>query len=549
MRVLRISMLLASLIFTNGARAIPTEGHQIMVSGPSPWAIEAARRVSAKGGNVVDAAVAVALTLSVTSPYYAALGGGGFALVKMKDSVEAIDFRETAPAVTGKDYFKDLPQYSSITGGHAVAVPGIPAGLWALHQKYGKLKWTALFDQALELAVKGFPVSGEWVSRTDDEKGRFNDVGRAALFHKNVVSYRPGEILKQPELAKALREFKDKNIKGFYAGPVAADIVKTVAAADGRMTLDDLKNYKVRWLAPLTVDFEGYKVYLMPPPSSGGVVIATALALMEKLKLKDKALLSVDELHLLAEIEARAFRGRSLLGDPDFHKNPVLSLTSSSYVDELAKSVNAKKSVALAPLEEKSVHEKTETTHFSIMDSEGHAIAMTITLNGAYGSGLLTERYHIALNDEMDDFTTQPGTANMYGLVQGDANSVQAGKRPLSSMSPTLVEQNGKIVMSLGSPGGPRIISGVLQVLYRTLAQKMDVDKAVQAPRIHHQFLPNKLYMEPQRFSPEVISALRERKHVVEETGGGKVYVVRLRADGILEGAFDSRGEGAAGGI
>jgi len=530
------------------AGAIPVQGHRILYSGPSALAIPAMKRVTEQGGNVVDSAIAVLLALSVTSPYYAALGGGGFALIKMKGEVDALDFRETAPASAGRDYFKDVPPEASITGGRAVGVPGVPAGLWALHQKYGKLSWTQLFETALALAENGFAVSGEWVEETQSEKGRFNAAGEKTFFKKGGVSYRPGEILKQPKLAVALREFRNRNVRAFYSGPIAQDIVRTVQEGKGTMTLEDLRAYKVRWLKPMVTEFEGHKIYMMPPPSSGGVVLTTALALMEKLKLKEKGLLSVDELHLLAEIQKRAYRGRALLGDPDFTQNPVGMLTSAEYIEEMAKSIHPRKSRDLKPLAE-AKQEKPETTHFSIMDASGNAIALTLTLNGGYGSGLVTSKYGIALNNEMDDFTTKPGTPNMYGLIQGEANAVQGGKRPLSSMSPTLVEKNGEIVMSLGSPGGPRIISGVLQVLYRVLAQNMDIDLAIQTPRVHHQFLPNKLFLEPKRLSPEVLQSLRDRKHVVEESWMGKVYVVHRRADGLLEAAFDSRGEGAAGGI
>lgn len=541
--------ILLILTVHTAAFAVPAEGHHIMISGPSHYAVEAGHKVAEMGGNVVDVAVAVALTLAVTSPYYAALGGGGFAVVKMNDGVQALDFRETAPAKTSKTYYKDLPKDASITGGHAVAVPGVAAGLVALHQKYGKLKWEKLFDQAITLAKRGFEVSGEWIRNTDNEKARFNDAGRTAFFKAHKSSYLPGEVLRQPELARALELFKTKKLKGFYEGPVAQDLVSTVQAEGGEMTLEDLKAYKVRWLTPLVTDFEGYKIYLMPPPSSGGVIIYQALKLMDALKLKTKAQLSVDELHLLAEIESRAFRGRSLLGDPDFHKNPITYLTSTKYLDEMANSIKPSKSAQIKALDEKESREGTETTHVSIMDSQGHAIALTVTLNGFYGSAVVSKKFHIALNDEMDDFTTHPGEANMYGLTQGAGNDVEPGKRPLSSMSPTLVERDGKIIMSAGAPGGPRIITAVLQTLYRVLARNMNVDQAVQFPRVHHQFSPNKLYVDKNRFSPEVLTALKERGHNIEEAASmGKAYAVRLRPDGILEGAFDARGEGASGG-
>ncbi|MGE0528253.1 MAG: gamma-glutamyltransferase [Bdellovibrionales bacterium] len=532
------------------ARAIPVQGHKILISAPNAYAVEVGRKIASKGGNVVDVAVAVGLSLAVTAPYYAALGGGGFALVKMDGEVEALDFREMAPKATSPSYYLKLPKDASITGGHAVGVPGFPAGLWALHKKYGKLKWSQLFTEPIAMAAKGFAVSGEWVQKTTQEAKRFNTAGKETFLKDGAGPYRPGEILRQKGLHKALLELRSQNIKGFYQGRVAEDIVNAVQGAGGKMALEDLNAYKVRWLKPLTTRYEGHTIYLMPPPSSGGVVILSALDLIEKIKLKEVPAFSVDELHLLAEVEARAFRGRELLGDPDFHDNPVRFLTSASYLEDLQRTIHRKKTVALKPLDPKTIAtESTETTHYSILDDQGHAVALTVTLNGSYGSGVVTPRYGIALNNEMDDFTTRPGEANMYGLVQGEGNEVEPGKRPLSSMSPTLVERDGKMVMTLGAPGGPRIITSVMQTLYRILGRGTDIDVAIQAPRVHHQFQPQILFVDRERFSPETLQGLKSRGHTIREGWMGKVYVVRLRPDGILEAAFDSRGEGAAGGI
>ena len=547
-------VLIASLLFLNSnAYAVPAEGHELLIAAPSPYAVEVGRKIAARGGNVVDVAVAVGLTLSVTSPYYAALGGGGFALVKMNGVADAIDFRETAVKATSPDYFTKSGKDASITGGRAVATPGFAAGLWAIHQKYGKLKWADLFADPLILAQKGFAVSGEWVTRTRDERDRFTKPGLGVFFKKGVA-LKPGDTLVQPGLAKALATFKLKGMKGFYEGEVAQDIVEAVTAAGGEMTLADMKDYKVRWLSPLTTDYEGYKVYLMPPPSSGGVVIATALKLIEKMNVKEKRERSVDEYHLLGAIQSRAFRGRLLLGDPDFTKNPIEFLTSDAYVTDMAKSINRVRATpppALTTEEVKAmpIPEHDETTHFSVMDAGGHAVALTVTLNGAYGSGVVSPRFGIALNDEMDDFTTHVGEGNMFGLIQGRANDVRPGKRPLSSMSPTLVEKHGKLVAAIGAPGGPRIISGVLQGLYRLLARGMDADLAIQTPRVHHQFLPDILYIDRSRLAAETIDGLKARGHELKEGSQGKVYIVHAKDDGTLEAGFDSRGEGAVGGI
>ncbi|MGE0762407.1 MAG: gamma-glutamyltransferase [Bdellovibrionales bacterium] len=531
------------------AWAVPSEGHQMVAAGPSPAMIEAVRDIASADGNVIDAAVASALTLAVTSPYYAALGGGGFALIKVGDKVEALDFRETAPAATNPQFYADKPASASLKGGAAIGVPGLPAGLWALHKKYGKLPWKRLFHVPLKFAQEGFWVSGEWARLTREEKENFNDAGRKFFFKHAGVPYKAGERLKQIALAQALIELRNKGEVGFYRGAIASDLIKTVGNTGGVMTMDDLKNYRVRWLEPLSMEFQGHKIFLMPPPSSGGLVLKTALALSEKLHLEKSKTLSVEELHLIGQILSRSFRGRALLGDPDFHKNPLEQLSTPAYLNELAGSIRRDKATTVSALKDAPLPESTQTTHFSIVDKNGKAVAFTVTLNGNYGSRVVTERFGIALNNEMDDFTTHPGQANQFGLIQGQGNVVQAGKRPLSSMSPTLVEKNGRVVLALGSPGGPRIISAVYQALYRHLVSGLNIDEAIQLGRVHHQFMPNKLFLDEKRFSPETLAALQARGHVLEAGYVGKVYMVRVSEDGNLEAAYDSRGEGSAGGL
>lgn len=543
-----------TLISVTGAQAVPAEGQKMMVAGPSPLSADIVRDISSKGGNVIDATVAVGLALAVTTPYYAGLGGGGFALVKVKDKpVEVIDFREVAPKASTPTMYSEDKSKSSVDGGLAVGVPGVPAGLWDLHKKYGKLPWKTLVQPALKLAREGFLVSGEWVENTSENYERFSAGGKAVFF-KNGKPLVPGDRLKQPKLAKALELLAAKGAKGFYEGAVAADIAKSVQASGGIITTEDMKNYKTRWLKPIQTQFLGFTIHLMPPPSSGGVVIKSALALTEKLKVTEKPPLSIDELHGLSEVLKMSFRGRDQLGDPDFAKNPIAQLTSEQYLQTLASQFKWNRASMLEPIKESDPllaqpEESAETTHFSILDQTGNSVALTVTLNGDYGSGVVSSDFGIALNNEMDDFTTNPGQPNMFGLIQGKANEVAPGKRPLSSMSPTLVEKDGQIVMSLGSPGGPRIISSVFQVLYRVLSSKFDIDQAIQAPRVHHQFQPPMVFTDAKKLSPDVILALRARGHKVEEIRNvAKVYGVRKNEKGWLEAAFDSRGEGGAGG-
>jgi gamma-glutamyltranspeptidase/glutathione hydrolase len=529
--------------------AVPVEGHKMMYAGPSPYAAEIARSISLKGGNVVDASVAIALSLAVTHPYYASFGGGGFALIKMQGKVRALDFRETAPAQATPELFTGQDRRASIDGGLAVGTPGVVAGLWTLHHEYGKLKWNQLFETALNQANHGFRVSGEWVKNTTESKERLSGAGRKIFFKAQKGELKPGELLLQPELAKLLALIKAKGPAAFYEGPVAQDLVQTVAESHGILSLGDLKKYKTRWLEPLIAEFAGHKIFLMPPPSSGGVVIAQALHLIEKLNVRNKAELSSEEYHLLGEIMKLSYRGRATLGDPDFAKNPIGQLLGEPYLNAMAALIKPDTSINVEKLPELNL-EKEETTHFVVADADGvgDAVTLTVTLNGDYGSGLVSPKFGIALNNQMDDFTTHLGQPNMFGLIQGAANQVRAGARPLSSMSPTLVEKEGRLVLALGAPGGPRIISGVLQVLYRFLSRGNNIDWAIQAPRVHHQFLPDKLFMDRQRFSPEVIAGLKARGHILEEGSTAKVYGVSLSSAGILSAAFDSRGEGAAGG-
>lgn len=528
--------------------ALPAAGKNLIISGPHPEAVAAGLEIADQGGNLVDVAVATALALTVTGPNYSSFGGGGFALIRMKGDTFVLDFRETAPAATDEKTY--LPEGKSSTdGGLAVATPGIPAGLVALHEKFGKLPWKNLFTPALRLSRDGFRVTRKWVDVVAEEKSRFNDSAKK-IFLNNGKDYAASEIHRQPALAKALLLFRSLKGEGFYHGEVAKDLVATVRKHGGLLTEKDLANYKVRWLKPVETDFMGHKIYMMPPPSSSGVVIKTALALVEQLKPQEKPALGIDESHLLAEILSRAFRYRTLLGDPDFHKNPLEQIFTPQNLAELGAGIKMQKATALAPLPDDSIpgKESRETTHFSILSRDGDAIAMTVTLNGNFGSGLASEQFGITLNNEMDDFTTRPGTPNMYGLIQGRANRVEAGKRPLSSMSPTLVEKNGKVMMALGAPGGPRIITAVFNTLYRVLASGWNIDDAIQAPRIHHQFRPNSIFLDDRRFAPEVIEGLRKKGHDVKTGGQGLAYGVLFDPKNQrLEGAFDARGEGAVG--
>jgi len=547
-KVCVLSFLLMSYFYSI-CGAIPFKGSQILISAPSHYATEVGVKIAKKGGNYIDVAISVALTLAVTSPYFASLGGGGFALIKNNSNIEALDFRETAPKSTDQTFYEKRPKDSSIKGGAAVGVPGIPAGLWSLHKKYGKLPWKVLFEEPLKLAKSGFTVSGEWVDYAETMKSIFDEGGIKHILKADKSVLMPGELFKQIELSKALILYRDQNINGFYTGKVAQDIVTSVKKSGGVLSLDDLSNYKVRWLTPLIEQFRGYTIYLMPPPSSGGIVIQSALEMVNRVELDKYQTFSVNEFHLLGEILSRSFKGRTFLGDPDFVKNPTDQLLSKDYLDSMAKSIDLKKSIELEGLSPLS-KESHETTHFVVMDKLGNTVSMTITLNGRYGSGVVTDQYGIALNNEMDDFTTRPKEPNSYGLIQGTSNLVEPGKRPLSSMSPTIVTKGSETLLALGAPGGPTIISGVFQVLYRVLVSGMDIDQAIQAPRVHHQYKPHRLLLDRNRFVPESIKGLQDKGHKIEFADAiARVSgIKRAPETGILEGSFDSRGEGSSAG-
>lgn len=559
------------------ALALPFKTKEFAVASPSPYSASAANEIAAAGGNVFDQAVGVALAMAVTHPYYASLGGGGFAVLRKQNkeaaaTFDVIDFREVAPGKASRETFVEKGPTAATDGGLASGVPGVPAGLFEVHRKYGKIAWKKLFAPALRLAEKGFPVSGEWASVTKSNYESFNGAGKKAFGRlvkdktkaekDRYEPLEPGDILKQPKLAAALRLLRDQGVTAFYKGAIGADIVKTIGETGGVMTIDDLKKYSAVWRTPLRRTWRGYDLALMPAPSSGGVIIAQGLELLDRIESKQgtPASLSSQEAHVWGETLKLAFAPRGQMGDP-MGTSSMTDLTTRllqpARLDRLAalvqvdKAINVKTSTSpdLKDVTEPvAPKEKTETTHFSLADRDGNAVAWTTTLNGTYGSGMVSENYGIALNDEMDDFATQPGRPNQYGLMQGAANEVAPGKRPLSSMSPTIVEKDGVFVAAVGAPGGPRIPSAVFQVIVRTLTQNGNAEDAVSQPRVHHQFLPDTLVYDGKRFAPDVIAKLKSFGHETQESWVAKVYLVKRTADGYLEAAADPRGEAASGG-
>ena len=553
MNLHKIILFYLILLLSKTVLAVPSTSQKVMISSESLGAISAGQAIAKLGGNVVDIAVASALAMSVELPQSASLGGGGFALIKIGAQVDVLDYREIAPGATSPDFYKTKPKTASIDGVYAIGVPGVVAGLYALHKKHGRLKWKKLFKPALRMAKKGFLVSTEMHQIIKANAPRFSPAGRALLMNKKQAK-KPGDIIRYKGMHTALKKIRRQGQRGFYEGSIAKDIINTIKALGGIMTLEDLLNYKVRWLKPVTLDFKGHKVYSMPLPSTGGIVLASALRLSEMLNIDRHSPLSSMEAHLMAEILARSFRGRSLLGDPDFFKdNPLQMLLSDKYLKDLSKTINFRRTSVLPPLtipkKKTQQKESSQTTHLAVIDHLGNAVSLTTTLNGNFGSGVFSEKFGISLNNEMDDFTTRPGQPNMFGLIQGLGNKVEPGKRPLSSMAPTIVTKDGKAILALGARGGPRIISAVFQVIYRVLVNSFDIDLAVQSPRIHHQFLPHIVFYDPHRISQDVLDNLKKKGHKLKHGSIGKVIAVGRRKDNTLVGTFDSRGVGQAAGL
>jgi gamma-glutamyltranspeptidase / glutathione hydrolase len=510
-----------------------------------------------RGGNAIDAAVAVGFALAVTLPRAGNLGGGGFILIYRADlnRTIAIDYRETAPAATTKDVFLDAngeaDPFKSRYSGLAIGTPGTVAGLELAWRKYGsgKFSFADLIAPAIALARQGLTVD-------DDVADSLPLAAKALASHTSSarIYLRPdgsvpqtGHHIVLDDLAATLEMIAAKGAAGFYSGPVAQKIVEAVNAGGGRMTIDDLANYRAVEREPVRGTYRGYTVVSMPPPSSGGAHIIEILNILEGFPLAAQGLNSSASLHELAEAEKLAYADRAAwLGDPDFIKIPLAGLTSKAYAERLRGLIELDQARPAADIRpgEPQRYESDQTTHFSIVDGDGNAVANTYTLNLPYGSGLVAEGTGVLLNNELDDFAAKPGAANAYGLMGGDANAPGPTKRPLSSMSPTLVFKDGKLLMATGSPGGSTIISTVLQIILNVVDHGLNVAEAENAPRAHDQLWPDELRVE-RGMSPDTIRLLEAMGHqvVLRDAMGSANTIVRT-PDGELEGASDLRQRG-----
>jgi gamma-glutamyltranspeptidase/glutathione hydrolase len=535
-----------------GAADAPRAAAAGAVASAAPLASDAGVEILAAGGNAADAAVAVALALAVVHPQAGNLGGGGFAVVRMGGEVAALDFRETAPAAATHDMFLDATGTprpdASLVGGLAVGVPGSPAGLHELHRRFGRLPWQQVVAPAVRLA-EGFTVTERLATELAAERElltRFS--ATAAVWAPAGSPIGAGSTVRLPRLAASLRDYGARGPSALTSGPAASAIAAAATASGGVLTVQDIGGYRPVWRDPLRFRAFGWDVASMPLPSSGGIILAETCGLLERLRWSTHPAGSPERLHLLAEAWRRAFADRFLLGDPATTLAGPEQLLAAPWLDARAAGIDRERATPSTRVQPWSHArpESTETTHLSVVDGAGDAVAITTTLNGSFGSGVLVPELQILLNNEMDDFATSPGRPNLYGLIQGEANAVGPGKRMLSSMSPT-VAWRGRDVLALGSPGGSRIPTATVQVLLAVLVDGATIRDAVARPRIHHQWQPDELLAE-ESLDGATRVALGERGHrVTLKPRLGEVHAVRRVAEGRVESAPDLRGPGAGG--
>lgn len=528
----------------------PVVGEHGMVATQHRLASEVGADILAAGGNAVDAAVAVGFSLAVVLPRAGNLGGGGFMMVHLADKNEtiALDYREMAPAAAHRDLFLDAEGNVDKTKArfsHAAAgVPGTVAGLLEAHRKHGKLSLKKVLMPAIKQADQGFLVTQDLSDKLANYKHlKKNPETLKAYYKKGGEAYRAGERLRLKDLAWSLKQILKHGEDGFYKGAVADKIVAEMERHDGLITHQDLANYRVVTRAAVTGDYRGYQVTSMPPPSSGGVHIIQMLNMLESFPLAEYGAGSAQSIHVQVEAMKRAYADRSIyLGDPDYVDVPVEKLIDKAYAKRLVSDFNTQITTASSAIKAgaKLADESRDTTHYSIVDADGNVVSNTYTLNFSFGSGITVAGTGILLNNEMDDFSAKPGVPNGYGLIGAEANQIEAKKRPLSSMTPTIVFKDGKPVLVTGSPGGSRIITTVLQVLVNVIDHKMNVADAVSAPRFHHQWQPDILFLEP-GFSPDTIELLKQKQHMVKVVSTmGSAQSIAIH-DGVSYGAADPR--------
>ncbi|MEE2670801.1 MAG: gamma-glutamyltransferase [Bdellovibrionota bacterium] len=553
----------AELLPNKSRSQYEARGNQYMISTQGEATTKAAKFVFDKGGNIYDAAVAASFAISVERPHSTGLGGGGFMVIHhAKDAMnEAFDFREMAPKAAHSKMFLDKSGKQvterSLTGGLASGTPGLVAGVLEVHKKYGKLDLATVMEPAIELAEKGFPVYpalAEAIKAKADKLCQFR-ASKKIFLKKNCEGLNAGELLVQTDLANTLKTIAKKKRDGFYKGEVAKKIVASQKRNGGLMTLSDLKNYLVKKRTPVEGTYKGYKIVSMPPPSSGGTHVIQILNILEGFDIKALGAQSAEAIHLTSSAMQIAFADRAeYMGDSDFKKVPVSTLVSKEYAKKLRERITLDKALSSKdfPIPFKELMpESDHTTHFTIMDGQGNIVTSTQTINGWFGSSVVAEGTGIVMNNEMDDFASHVGGVNLFGAVGGKNNLVEPRKRPLSSMSPTIVfDKEGKPFMALGTPSGTRILTCVMQTVLNVLEHDMPLWEAVAATRYHHQWSPEEIRIGPPYFSTEVEEKLKAMGHKINHKSlGCKIQAIQKQKDGTLLGVSDPREEGMSFGI
>lgn len=534
----------------------PVRAKHGIVASTNQLASQVGVDVMKRGGNAIDAAVAVALALAVTYPAAGNLGGGGFMMIRLSNGkTTAIDYREMAPAAAHRNVYLDKDgnlikgEGSSTVGYRASGVPGTVAGMELALKKYGsgKLTWAQLVEPARRLASEGFPM-GYGLARSlnrNEYLAKYEETRR--IFLRNGNYYQEDEIFRQPELAATLTRLQRSGPKEFYQGRTAQLIAADMKRNNGLITMADMRGYVAKERQPLQGSYRGYPVISMPPPSSGGAVLLEMLNILEGFELDKYDWASSERYHLTTEAMRRAFADRAeYMGDADFVKVPVAGLIDKSYAVKLRQSINFERASSSTEVRagQPMGYESEETTHFTVVDVQGNAVANTYTLNDSFGSGVVAKGTGVFMNNEMDDFAAKPGTPNLYGLIQGERNAVAAGKRPLSAMTPTFVlRKDGSLWFTTGSPGGPTIINTVLLVITNVIDYKMNIQQAIDAPRIHHQWLPDQLVFEPYGLSGDTQKALLARGHKFAKPTylGNAEGIMIEEKTGVRLGASDPR--------
>jgi gamma-glutamyltranspeptidase/glutathione hydrolase len=537
--------------------AAAVTGQHGMVATDAPLATDVGADVLRQGGNAMDAAVATAFALAVVFPAAGNIGGGGFIVTQMAGSPPAaLDFREWAPKAASRDMYigpDGKPDGKSITGDLAAGVPGSVAGLWEAHHKFGSKPWATLLAPAIRLADSGFVVDSDFARGTHYDSARLSKFpASAALFLPHGHPLQPGQRWRNPQLAAVLRRIAAEGPAGFYSGPTAEAIVAEMRHGHGIITMADLAAYHPKWRDPIAFDYRGYHIISMPPPSSGGMTIALMAHMLGGRDMQALGWHSPAEVHVMTEVMRRAFAVRNhFLGDPDVIPIPTEHLLSQAFADSLAGSIRPDTETPSSAVSFPTgmSAEGQHTTHFSVVDGEGNAVALTTTINSGFGSASTVGGDGFLLNDEMDDFTSQPGTPNSEGLVMGDANAIAPGKRMLSSMTPTIVQgHDGKPMLVTGASGGGHIITTVFQIVSNVVDYGMPLDAAVNAPRIHHQHLPDTLLYERNGLLANTISAVEAMGQPVKGTGHLAIGASIERTPTGVEGMYDPRVEGKAAG-